>query len=1474
MSINQAPVLTTGDANGIVTMDFGSSGAFFPPNVALQADGKILVNSYAAGSGTSSELVRYNADGSLDTTFGADGIVSTAPDHSTGADVAVQADGKIVVAGSDFTVARYNSDGSLDASFGTGGTVAGNFGTSGVSSLIVQADGKIVAAGLIVGSAHGDIAVARYDTDGSLDASFGVGGKITTSFSSSSQVNSIVSQPDGKLVVAAGANNGDFTLLRYNNDGSLDASFGTGGTVTTDFASATDGAASVTVQADGKIVASGFAVVGFGAERFAIARYNADGSLDASFGAGGKVTTDMGGNNLENAESIRIQPDGKIVVAGYSFTGPSGTELFALARYNSDGSLDNSFGSGGKVLTNFGSVDGKATSLVIQPDGRMLVVGTTDAGSDVTLARYNSDGSLDTSFGNSGAPLTGPAFYTEGASPIVLNARATVHDAELAAAGSYDGASLTLTRHGGANSDDVFGASGNLSALSQGADVTLSGVAIGTVTQNSGGVLVLTFGAAATEVRVDEAMRAITYKDASDAPGPTAQIDWSFSDGNTGAQGSGGALAAAGVTNIKITGVNDAPVNTAPGGPLSAVADTDFAITGLGVSDPDSASLAIFLHVQHGTLTIAAVGGATVAGSGTSDLIITGSPAQLNATLGATHNVLYHSAADFSGADTLSMITGDNAGLPTATASSSVAINVTTVPGSVAINDVTISEGDSGTKVATFTVTRSDGTAPIAVDFATSDGGATIADNDYVAASGTLNFDAGVKTQTISVTINGDGKFEPDETFTVNLSGATNGATISDGSGTGTVTNDDAEPAGSVVIDDVTITEGDSGTKVATFTVTRSNGTAAFAVNFATANGTATTADNDYVASSGTLNFAQGDTTQTISVTIKGDIKIEPDQTFTVNLSGATNGATISDAQGVGTIANDDANHAPQITAVTGGNITVPFPGRILSPSDLFSASDLDNDLLTYFIYDWSPAANSGHFEVRGAVVPAQTVVGLTAADLTFTRFIAGAAGTTDDLGVMAFDGHDYSGNTSFTPIHVNVPANHAPVVTVASPITSARAGQVFAASSLFSASDADGNSLVYFLYDWSPAANSGHFVVNGAVVPAQTVIGLSAADLAKTTFVAGALGTTDDLGVMVFDGTDYSGNTSFSPIHVTAVNHAPVVTVPEVNVAGHTGQALAASSLFSVSDADNDALTYFIYDWNAAPDSGHFVINGAVVAAQTVIGLTPTDLAHTSFVVGSAGATDDLGVMAFDGHDYSGNTSFNPVHVTGGVNHAPVVTVPSVNATASPGQVLAASDLFSVSDTDNDALTYFIYDWNSAPDSGHFVVNGAVVPAQTVVGLTASDIAHTTFVAGALGATDDLGVMVYDGFDYSGNTSFNPIHVTAINHAPVVMVPQTFTATAGQVYQAGSLFNVTDADHDALTYFLYDWSPAANSGHFEVNGAVVPAQTVIGLTASDLAHTTFVAGSAGAVDDLGVMAFDGHDYSSHTSFDAFHILV
>jgi uncharacterized delta-60 repeat protein len=905
MSINQAPVLTTGDASGIVKLDFGSYNAD-APHAVVQADGKIVVNGHVSAPDvldSRSELVRYNADGSLDTTFGTDGIVSAALIATRAADVAIQADGKIVVTYADYTVTRYNSDASLDTSFGDGGTAATVL-DYGASSVLIQADGKIVVSG-------SDFALARYDSNGNLDPSFGVGGKVNTGFGG--QGSGLVGQPDGKLIVAgdifAGGHT-SFAVARYNTDGSLDASFGTGGEVSTSFGSTNNGANSVTLQADGKIVAAG---ASDNSENLALVRYNVDGSLDASFGSGGMVTTSVPNGSGSAAESVKIQPDGKILVAGYSFVLGSNTD-FVLVRYNSDGSLDSSFGTGGKVETELGSIADAANSLVLLPDGKILVVGTTgdrpvgsagdQPGLDFALARYNSDGSLDTSFGAATA-LNGPAFFIEGTLPSVLNARATVHDAELDAANSYAGASLTLARHGGANAEDVFGASGNLAALTQGGDLMLSGVAIGTVTQNAGGTLVLTFGAAATEARVNEAMRDITYANSSENPTGAARIDWSFSDGNAGAQGSGGALAATGFTTVNLSPVNDQPVHTVPG-PLSTLADVDLAITGLSVSDPDSASLTTFVSVSHGTLTATGV-----SGSGSHGLSLEGSVAQINAALS---NVVYHSASDFSGADKLTITTFDEAGLPGATVSDDVTLNVTTVPGSVSINDVTISEGDSGAKVATFTVTRSDGTAAIDVNFATSDGSATTADNDYVATSGTLHFAAGVKSQTISVTIDGDSTIESDEAFSVNLSGATNGAAISHGSATGTITNDDAVPAGSVSINDVTISEGDSGSKLATFTVTRSGGTAAIDVNFDTSDGSATTADNDYAANAGTLHFGAGVNTQTISVAINGDTKVESDEAFSVNLSDATNGATISDGSGTGTITNDDVAPAGSVT--------------------------------------------------------------------------------------------------------------------------------------------------------------------------------------------------------------------------------------------------------------------------------------------------------------------------------------------------------------------------------------------------------------------------------------------------------------------------------------------------------------------------------------------------------------------------------
>jgi len=221
----------------------------------------------------------------------------------------------------------------------------------------------------------------------------------------------------------------------------------------------------------------------------------------------------------------------------------------------------------------------------------------------------------------------------------------------------------------------------------------------------------------------------------------------------------------------------------------------------------------------------------------------------------------------------------------------------------LSINDVSVTEGNAGTTTATFTVSLSAASGrAVSVNYATANGTAT-AGSDYVAANGTVNFTAGQTSQPVAITVNGDVLNEQNETFFVNLSGATN-ATISDNQGLGTINDDDPQP--SLSINDVSVTEGNSGTTTATFTVSLSAASGqTVSVNYATADGTAN-AGSDYVAASGTLTFAPGDTSKPVAITVNGDTTTEPDEIFVVNLSNPTN-ATIADNQGQGTIQNDDS---------------------------------------------------------------------------------------------------------------------------------------------------------------------------------------------------------------------------------------------------------------------------------------------------------------------------------------------------------------------------------------------------------------------------------------------------------------------------------------------------------------------------------------------------------------------------------------
>ncbi len=364
-------------------------------------------------------FVSLAQNGSLDLTFGINGIAinTVGSNHSQAYALAIQSDGKIVVAGysrisfqDDFALARYNTNGSLDNTFGTNGVVTTPIGNADYATdVAIQSDGKIVVAG---NSYHNgtdwDFALTRYNSNGSLDNTFGANGIVTTGVGDlNDEAYAIDIQGDGKIVVAGQSHNGtnkDFALTRYNTNGSLDNTFGTNGIVTTPIGVSYDIVNAMAIQSDGKIVVAGFSYNGIN-DDFALTRYLSNGSLDSGFGINGILTTAVGISDSQ-ANSLSLQSDGKIVVAGFSQNGNNSD--FALLRYTSSGSIDNSFGTNGIVTTDIGTGDDYASSSAIQGDGKIVVAGFSHNGIDFdfSLALYHTNGMLDSTFGTNGIVQT------------------------------------------------------------------------------------------------------------------------------------------------------------------------------------------------------------------------------------------------------------------------------------------------------------------------------------------------------------------------------------------------------------------------------------------------------------------------------------------------------------------------------------------------------------------------------------------------------------------------------------------------------------------------------------------------------------------------------------------------------------------------------------------------------------------------------------------------------------------------------------------------------------------------------------------------------------------------------------------------------------------------------------------------------------------------------------------------------------
>lgn len=418
---------------GVNGWRFGTAGSDHPL-LGLQNDSKIILGTYIDNLDSSKFVaIRYSTDGDIDSTFGTNGTEIFNPHLGWLAinSLAIQTDGKIAMGGNtlnytletgtlpgDFVIARFNNNGTPDNTFGTSGTVLTDFGNSRniENSIFVQTDDKIIASGYYLAPSNDEtLQVARYNLDGSLDNTFNGNGKLVGTFTQGvTRFYATSIQTDGKVLAAGSTFNGvnnAFVLVRYTINGIPDSTFALNGAQITDInASASSSANSMSIQPNGKIVLAGEA-----GNSLAVARYNTDGTLDASFNGSGHTVID--GASGAGYGSLALQSDGKIVIGSTDFVA-GGEYEFAITRLNKDGMLDTSFNHTGIRITNL-SLQANGTSIVIQNDGKILQAGIAYYSNaqgnfrDFALVRYNTDGSIDNSFGTNGQQISalGPNEY-------------------------------------------------------------------------------------------------------------------------------------------------------------------------------------------------------------------------------------------------------------------------------------------------------------------------------------------------------------------------------------------------------------------------------------------------------------------------------------------------------------------------------------------------------------------------------------------------------------------------------------------------------------------------------------------------------------------------------------------------------------------------------------------------------------------------------------------------------------------------------------------------------------------------------------------------------------------------------------------------------------------------------------------------------------------------------------------------------
>ncbi len=427
---------------------------------------------------------------------------------------------------------------------------------------------------------------------------------------------------------------------------------------------------------------------------------------------------------------------------------------------------------------------------------------------------------------------------------------------------------------------------------------------------------------------------------------------------------------------------------------------------------------------------------------------------------------------------------------------------------------------------------------------------------------------------------------------------------------------------------------------------------------------------------------------------------------------------------------------------------------------------------------------------------------------------------------------------------------------------------RTLAASSLFTAIDPDGAPITaYEFWDSTRDPNSGHFYLNGAQQAAGTIIEVPASQLGQLTFATGTDGNA--LQVRAFDGVSWSASdtAAWAPFNVNIAASPPVMppVVTTSNLTELPGQTLAASSLFAVTDPGGLPITeYEFWDSTRDPNSGHFYLNGAQQAPGTIIEVSASQLGQLTFQTGTI--SNALQVRAFDGSNWSAGdaAAWAPFNVN--ISSAPPPSLPVVttsNLTELPGQTLAPSSLFAVTDPGGHPITeYEFWDSTRDPNSGHFYLNGAQQAPATIIEVPASQLSQLTFVTGTV--SNALQVRAFDGSNWSAGdaAAWAPFSLNIAAPPPPVMTTSNFGTPPNQTFAAASLFAVSDPNGYAITeYQFWDSTRDPASGHFYINGVQQAPGTVIDVPASQLGAVTFVAGTVS--NALQVRAFDGVSWSA-----------